>query len=102
MKVFGYNLEQFEWDSHNEEKNRLKHNALPYECEEIFFSNIFIAEDALHSQTEHRFVALGRTDAGRYLFIAFTVRGINIRVISARDMNRKEKEVYDEKTNGNI
>jgi uncharacterized DUF497 family protein len=49
----------------------------------------------MHSKTEKRFYALGRTDSKRTLFIVFTVRNSLIRVISARDMNRKEREGYN-------
>ena len=46
-----------------------------------------IATDAKHSQHEQRYYALGRSDAERWLFVAFTRRDERIRVISARDMN---------------
>ncbi|MBI5730221.1 MAG: BrnT family toxin [Ignavibacteriales bacterium] len=39
---------------------------------------------------------MGRTDLDRKLFVVFTTRKIFIRVISARDMNKKEKEIYNE------
>jgi len=39
--------------------------------------------------------AFGMTDIGRYLVIIFTKRGKLLRVISARDMNRKESRFYE-------
>jgi len=85
----------FEWDEHNAEKNWQKHRVTPSECEEIFFNRPFVvADDLKHSKKENRFYSLGHTDAGRRLFVAFTVRRSYIRVISARDMNRKERKVY--------
>lgn len=39
---------------------------------------------------------MGKTDTERLLFIVFTLRGTKIRIISARDMNRKEKRVYEQ------
>lgn len=85
----------FEWDAGNLEKNWFKHGVSPLECEEIFFNQPLIAApDARHSQDEERFYSLGRTDAERYLFVVFTIRSRKIRVISARDMNRKERKVY--------
>ncbi len=33
----------------------------------------------------------------RKVFIVFTIRENKIRIISARDMNRKEKQIYDQK-----
>lgn len=85
----------FEWDAGNLEKNRLKHGVSPLECEQIFFNQpLVVAEDGKHSQQEERFYALGRTDSDRYLFVVFTVRSRKVRVISARDMNRKERKIY--------
>ena len=53
-----------------------------------------VAADAKHSQHEDRYYALGWTSAGRRLFVVFTMRGTLVRVISARDMSRKERRVY--------
>lgn len=86
----------FEWDEHNVEKNWQKHGVSPAECEQIYFNRpLVVADDADHSGRENRFYALGRTDAGRMLFIVFTVRRERVRVISARDMSRKERKVYE-------
>ncbi len=85
----------FEWDEHNAEKNQQRHHVMPSECEEIFFNRpLVVADDVRHSEKENRFYALGHTDSGRMLFVVFTIRRNLIRVISARDMNRKERKVY--------
>ncbi len=55
-------------------------------------------EDKPHSEQEARYYVLGTSDAGRLLFIVFAVRGDQIRVVSARDMNKKERRKYDEDT----
>ena len=90
----------FEWDVGNLDKSWLKHKVKPVECEEVFFNQpLIIADDAAHSQTEARFFALGQTDAQRKLFVVFTLRAHLIRVISARDMNRKEKKEYENQEN---
>ena len=86
----------FDWDKGNIDKNWLNHRVSPTECEQIFFNHpVVVQDDVGHSKTERRFFALGKTDLKRTLFIAFTVRNKLIRVISARDMNRKEREVYN-------
>jgi hypothetical protein len=65
------------------------------ECEEIFFNHPHVmGRDEEHSQDEPRFFLLGVTNAGRRLFLSFTLREDLIRVISARDMNRKERRAY--------
>lgn len=85
----------FQWDEHNSTKIWDKHRVSMSESEQIFFDRpLVIADDVKHSQRESRFYALGRTDAGRRLFVVFTVRDHLIRVISARDMSRKERNAY--------
>jgi hypothetical protein len=93
----------FEWDEGNSEKNWAKHNVTRSECEQVFFDLPFVvADDQKHSHNEPRYYALGRTDRGRKLFVLFTIRGGLIRVISARNMNRSEKRIYDEKENSEV
>ena len=85
----------FKWDEGNEGKNWEKHSVSDAECEEIFFNDpLLTSADPEHSEAEPRYFALGRTDAGRHLFVAFTIRGDLIRVISARNMSRKELRKY--------
>jgi uncharacterized DUF497 family protein len=86
----------FEWDQGNADKNWLTHGVSTGECEQIFFNEPFVvSEDTAHSQKEARFYALGRADTGRRLFVVFTLRHHQIRVISARDMSQKEGRSYD-------
>jgi uncharacterized DUF497 family protein len=85
----------FQWDDANADKIRRRHKVAPLECEEVFFNfPLIVGEDEEHSATELRLYALGQTDAARLLFEAFTIRGRLIRVISARDMSRKERQIY--------
>ena len=85
----------FEWDEGNQGKNWEKHEVTDAECEEIFFNDPLIAgADPAHSKGERRYYALGRTDTGRALFVAFAIRKRLIRVISARDMTRAELRKY--------
>lgn len=87
----------FEWDKGNNEKNKIKHKVETNEAEEVFFNNPLFLYDKAHSQGEERFIAFGITDRERLLIISFTIRGEKkdrIRVISARDQHKKEKEYY--------
>tara|TARA_R100000365_G_C2716948_1_gene50589 strand:+ start:259 stop:570 length:312 start_codon:yes stop_codon:yes gene_type:complete len=89
----------FNWDQGNSRKSADKHGVGQSEAVEVFFNEpLLLLEDAKHSQTEARFHALGKTDDGRLLHITFTLRqsGTLIRVISARDMHRKERAVYEQ------
>ena len=88
-------FEGFDWDEGNVEKNWRAHQVTPFEAEQVFFNRpLLVADDVKHSQEEKRYYILGQTDAKRMLFIAFALRKKRIRVISARDMNRKERKVY--------
>jgi len=90
-------IEGFDWDQGNIEKNWERHKVSFIDCEEVFFNRpLVVAEDTRHSKSEGRYYALGKTNDGRHLFIVFTIRNNKIRVISARDMNRKERKVYRE------
>ena len=82
----------FDWDKGNFDKNRKKHDVNNEECEEVFFDpEKKLLQDVLHSEKEVRHVLLGRTRSGRVLFIVFTIRAKKVRVISARDLNKREK-----------
>jgi len=90
----------FDWDEGNSRKNQ-KHGVSMAESEQVFFNRpLLVLEDSKHSHQELRFHALGQTDDERQLHITFTVRhhGEKIRVISARDMHRKERTVYEKAT----
>ena len=85
----------FEWDEANIEKNWRAHRVSPSEAEQVFFNKpLLTGDDTKHSQEENRYYVLGQTDQGRLLFVVFTVRQGDIRVISARDMSRKERKIY--------
>jgi len=85
----------FDWDWGNSAKNWDKHGVTRAECEEVFFNRpVILADDARHSQDERRFRVLGKTNAQKRMFIAFTVRRNMIRVISAREMTPEERRSY--------
>ncbi len=85
----------FEWDEGNATKNWGKHDVSQSECEQVFFNKpLIIRRDSAHSETESRYYVLGRTDFGRLLFEVFTIREKLIRVISARDMTKREEQRY--------
>jgi uncharacterized DUF497 family protein len=89
----------FDWDAGNGRKSADKHDVSQAEAESIFFNDpLIVAEDARHNEREPRFNALGKTAQHRLLHITFTLRqdGTMIRVISARDMHRRERKAYEQ------
>jgi uncharacterized DUF497 family protein len=92
----GADATEFDWDGGNAEKNWLRHRVSQSESEQVFFNRPLVgAEDEPHSHGEVRHYALGRTDAGRLLFVVYTLRGEKVRIISARDMTRRERKEYE-------
>ena len=94
-KIIGFN-----WDAGNERKSVDKHSVDKYEAEQVFFNKpLLIVEDWKHSDDEARFHALGQNNQHRLLHITFTLRSNDtlIRIISARDMHRKERKIYEQR-----
>jgi len=97
MEIESADFVGFQWDEGNLDKNLVKHKVENWECEQIFFNApLLVLADPGHSSAERRWAAFGQTDARRLLCIIFTKRSDLIRVISARDMNKKEREFYEE------
>ena len=93
-------IKGFDWDKGNARKNE-KHNVSMAEAEQVFFNEpLLVLEDSKHSNLEPRFHALGKSDYKRQLHITFTLRqaGEKIRIISARDMHKKERAIYEKAT----
>jgi uncharacterized DUF497 family protein len=88
----------FEWDNGNRAKCH-KHGVSPEEIETLFLRPIMILPDEAHSRTESRLKAIGKTEAGRYVFLVFVIRKREgkryIRPISARYMHQREVEHYE-------
>ena len=89
----------FDWDEGNSRKSADKHAVTQAEAESVFFNDpLLVVEDAKHSDAEQRLNALGRTTQGRLLHVTFTLRRslTLIQIISARNMNRKERNQYEQ------
>ncbi|MCP8883119.1 BrnT family toxin [Devosia sp. XJ19-1] len=89
----------FDWDEGNARKSADKHGVSQSEAEQVFFNEpLLTLPDPVHCELEIRFHALGRTDGSRMLHITFTLRDehTRLRVISARDMSRRERSYYDQ------
>jgi uncharacterized protein len=88
----------FQWDEGNLDKNLIRHHVENWECEQIFFNRpLIVLDDPRHSVSEKRWVAFGKTDNDRFLVVVYTKRENLIRIISSRDMNKRERIFYNEK-----
>jgi uncharacterized DUF497 family protein len=93
---------RFDWDNGNAENGRELHRVTPEQAEDMFFHEpLVVRGDVRHSTKEKRFYALRQTGRGRLLSSAFTIRKAMIRIISVRDMNQREREVYERHQNTN-
>lgn len=95
----------FDWDKGNQQKCQ-KHGLSLAEIEAFFTGDaLYIAPDVKHSQNEQRFLAIGLSENGKAMFVAFTLRvqqeGTMIRPISARYMHKKEWEKYEQEITRN-
>lgn len=96
MKLVIRGLRGFQWDEANWRKSELKHGVAAAEAEEVLLGDSLCQIDERHSRDEQRYLALGVTNEGRHLFVAFTVRRNLVRAISARPMSRRERIAYEE------
>ncbi|MFO7679589.1 MAG: BrnT family toxin [Chloroflexota bacterium] len=92
MRIIGFIwLEQFV------EKLLVKHHVEQYEVEDIFYSQPRIEKTGKGKvQGENLYRAMGQTENGRYLTVIFIYKPLEQKalIISARDMDRKERERY--------
>jgi uncharacterized DUF497 family protein len=95
VKVVVRGLSGFDWDPGTWRKSELKHGVAAAEAEEVLLNDPLCQVDTTHSGGEQRYVALGVTNEGRALFVAFTIRRSRVRIISARPMSRRERLIYD-------
>ncbi len=87
----------FQWDAGHADTNWALHRMSQGECERVFFHRpLLVAPDVKHADRESRYAALGQPHTGRRLAVVFTIRGTLIRVISARDMGRRERRIYEQ------
>jgi uncharacterized protein len=91
----------FDWNEGNREKCQ-KHGLSVQAIESLFERPLAIFPDPAHSGEEERFIAIGKTDDGRGVFISFTLRksdeGMLLRPITARYMHKKEIDHYEKET----
>ena len=86
----------FEWDL-NKAKNYIEKHGIAFEeASTVFGDNLsLIIDDPLHSIGEARLVIIGLSHKNRLLVVAFSERGDNIRIISARNATKKERKNYE-------
>jgi uncharacterized DUF497 family protein len=88
---------QFEWDENKAKRNLSKHGVSFEEAKTVFDDPLYIDfYDPDHSKAEERYLIVGESNQGRVLIVSYTERGNSIRLISAREVTRTEREAYEE------
>lgn len=88
---------QFEWDASKAERNLSKHGVSFEEAKTVFDDPLYVDfYDPDHSKDEERYLIVGESDRGRLLIVSYTERGDSMRLISAREVKRTEREAYEE------
>lgn len=87
----------FAWDPRKAKKNLAKHGVSLDDAKTVFDDDLFLVfADPDHSMEEKRFIIMGQSKQGRLLVVAYTQRSDTIRIISAREATRREREIYAE------
>ena len=87
----------FEWNAAKAASNLAKHGVSFEEAATVFGDPLSVTIfDPAHSQSEERFIILGRSHLDKLLVVVHTERGDNIRIISARHASRRERKCYEE------
>ena len=88
---------EFEWDSRKAEINLRKHGISFTEAGTVFGDELAITvPDPDHSKDEERYITIGWSNQRRLLMVSHTDRGDRIRIISARELTKAERKVYEE------
>jgi uncharacterized protein len=88
---------RFEWNESKAASNVLKHGVSFEEAKTVFDDPLYVDfYDPAHSDDEDRYLIVGASDRRRLLIVSYTERGSLIRLISAREVTRTEREVYEE------
>jgi uncharacterized DUF497 family protein len=90
-------LLEFEWDPKKAASNLRKHRVSFEEAASVLSDEYAtIYEDPDHSQHERRYLSIGASKRGRLLIIAYSHKGVRIRIINARRVTKQEREMYEE------
>ena len=88
---------QFDWDKNKAARNLSKHGVSFEEAKTVFDDPLYVDfYDPDHSESEERYLIVGESDRGRLLIVSYTEREDSVRLISAREVMRTEREAYEE------
>lgn len=86
-------MPKYEWDENKNRKNKLKH-FIGFETAQKTFDDPNAVEFLNKIDEERRIIRLGKTFGKVILAVVYTMRSLTVRLISARQANRKETKTY--------
>ena len=88
---------EFEWEDAKADANQAKHSIIFTEAMTVFADPLALTGfDPDHSLDEDLFITMGESLDGKLLIVSHTDRDDRIRIISAREANRKERKDYED------
>lgn len=88
---------EFEWDEEKAAANLAKHGISFEEAKTVFDDPLYVDfYDPDHSVDEHRYIIIGESQQRRLLIVSYTERDDMVRLISAREVARSERDTYEE------
>ena len=88
---------EFEWDGSKAAANLSRHGVSFDEAKTVFDDPVYVDfYDPDHSYDEHRYIIIGQSQRGRLLIVSYTERDNLLRLVSAREVTRGEREAYEE------
>jgi hypothetical protein len=84
---------QFDWDENKNEINKRKHNISFEEASTVFTDDDSLEQGAI-IRGEKRIIRVGKTATKLILMVVYTLRKAVIRIISARQAGRSERNTY--------
>ena len=87
----------FEWNSRKAAENERNHDVSFSEASTVFGDPLAITfQDPNHSEGEARLLTFGLSTRNRVLVVSHTEQGGRIRIISARELTRQERKIYED------
>jgi len=88
-----FSTPNFDWDEHNI-GHIAEHNVTPYEAEQVLLNDPIDLEFQNEEGNEERWPYIGETNARRILRVVITMRGERIRVVTAFEPSKRNKQDY--------
>jgi len=87
---------EFDWDPSKAQRNLERHGVSFPEAATVFADVLgWTFFDPDHSRDEDRFLTIGTSNTGRLLIVSHTEEDDLVRIISAREVTRRERRDYE-------